>query len=93
MYKGATRMRTVDISVDGIFAVTWTSSGTTSDFETIDMSGYAGQDITITGVLDDSEWISIVEVRQDRILAGVHFVSRPRQIRENLLRKRAWCRE
>lgn len=64
MYQGATRVRTMDVSVDGILVTTWTSSGTTSDFENIDLSGYAGQDVTITGVLADSEWLSIVEVRQ-----------------------------
>ncbi|CAM9688654.1 unnamed protein product [Scytosiphon promiscuus] len=61
MYQGASRTRTMDISIDGTLATTWTSSGTTADFESIDLSGYSGQIITITGVLDDSEWISIVE--------------------------------
>ncbi|CAM9688793.1 unnamed protein product, partial [Scytosiphon promiscuus] len=48
MYQGSTRVRTMDVFVDGALATTWTSSGTTSDFETIDLSGYYGQDITIT---------------------------------------------
>lgn len=62
LYKGATRVRTVDVSVDGAVVTTWSSSGTTTDFETVDLSGHSGQDITITGVLADLEWLSIVEV-------------------------------
>ncbi|CAN0452773.1 unnamed protein product, partial [Pylaiella littoralis] len=54
-------MRTVDVSVDGDLVTTWTSSGTTLDFESIDMSEISGQVITVTGVLDRSEWLSITE--------------------------------
>eukprot|EP00752_Nemacystus_decipiens_P007213 g6456.t1 len=61
MYKGATRTRTVDVSVDGVVVTTWTSSGTTADFESVDLSGQSGQAITVTGVLADMEWLSIVE--------------------------------
>ncbi|CAN0121365.1 unnamed protein product, partial [Ectocarpus sp. 13 AM-2016] len=61
LYKGATRVRTVDVTVDGSLATTWTSSGTTDGFESIDLSGFFGQDITVTGVLDNSEWLSIKE--------------------------------
>ncbi|CAM9345379.1 unnamed protein product [Hapterophycus canaliculatus] len=69
MYQGATRVRTMDVSIDGTLATTWTSSGTTSDFEIVDLSGYTGQDITITGVLADSEWLSIIET-EIMVLAG-----------------------
>ncbi|CAM9225071.1 unnamed protein product [Ectocarpus fasciculatus] len=61
LYQGTTRVRTVDVAVDGSPATTWTSSGTTDGFESIDLTGYSGQDITITGVLDDLEWVSIKE--------------------------------
>eukprot|EP00903_Cladosiphon_okamuranus_P018634 g17151.t1 len=61
MYKGASRARTVEVRVGGVLVTTWTSSGTTTDFESIDLSGYSGQHITITGVLDEMEWLSIVE--------------------------------
>ncbi|CAM9160433.1 unnamed protein product [Ectocarpus sp. 4 AP-2014] len=61
LYNGAIRVRTIDVSVDGSLATTWTSSGTTDGFESIDLSGYSGQDITVTGVLDNSEWLSIKE--------------------------------
>ena len=63
MYEGDTRLRTVDVHVEGVLVITWTSSGTTLNFESIDLSGYSGQYITITGVLGDFEWLSIVEVR------------------------------
>lgn len=68
MYRGATRARTVDVSVDGV-VTTWTSSGTTVDFESIDLSGQSGQEITVTGVLAELEWISIVEVSSMERLA------------------------
>ncbi|CAM9918634.1 unnamed protein product, partial [Ectocarpus sp. 8 AP-2014] len=61
LYKGTTRVRTVDVNVDGSLATTWTSSGTTDGFESIDLSGYSGQDVTVIGVLDTSEWLSITE--------------------------------
>lgn len=50
------------VYVDGALITTWTSSGTTDDFESIDLSGTSGEIIEVTGVLGDSEWISIVEV-------------------------------
>eukprot|EP00903_Cladosiphon_okamuranus_P021656 g19910.t1 len=63
MYKGDRRVRTVDISVDGSLIATWTSSGTTSDFEGINLSGAYGQVVTITGRnLAGSDWLSIIEV-------------------------------
>lgn len=66
MYLGDERQRTVEVYVDGVLVTTWTSSGTTLDFESIDLSGSSGQDITITGVLVDSEWLSITEVCSPR---------------------------
>ncbi|CAM9345645.1 unnamed protein product [Scytosiphon promiscuus] len=69
MYKGTERQVTAEISVDGVLITTWTSSGSTDGFEDIDMSGISGQEIEITGVLDDSEWLSIIETR---MFAAVH---------------------
>ena len=63
MYKGDERQRTVEVYVDDTLVTTWTSSGTTLDFESIDLSGFSGQEITDTGVMTDSEWLSITEVR------------------------------
>ena len=62
MHKGASRVRTVDVHVDGALTTTWTSSGDTFDFESIDLSGSSGQYVVVTGVLADVEWLSIVEV-------------------------------
>lgn len=50
------------VYVDAEFVTTWTSSGTTDDFESIDLSGTPGKVIQVTGVLGQSEWLSIVEV-------------------------------
>eukprot|EP00752_Nemacystus_decipiens_P014960 g13319.t1 len=61
LYRGDTRVRTVEVYVDGVLVTTWTSSGTTSGFESIDLSGMTGSMIEIVGVLDDSEWLSIIE--------------------------------
>eukprot|EP00752_Nemacystus_decipiens_P014959 g13318.t1 len=61
LYKGDTRTRTVEVHVDGVLVTTWTSSGTTAGFEGIDLSGSSGSMIEIVGVLDDSEWLSIIE--------------------------------
>ena len=63
MSKGNERMRTIDIYVDGIIVTTWTSSGTTLDFETVTL-GVTGTSIELRGVLEDSEWLSIMEVRR-----------------------------
>ena len=61
MYKGDERTRTIDIYVDGAFTTSWTSSGTTLDYEAIAL-GVTGESIELRGVLDDSEWLSIMEV-------------------------------
>lgn len=52
--------------VDDELATTWTSSGTTDDFESIDISDMSGEVIEIKGVLADSEWLSIIEVSGNR---------------------------
>ncbi|CAM9522438.1 unnamed protein product [Ectocarpus sp. 12 AP-2014] len=53
---------TVDVAVDGDLVTTWTSSETTSGFESVDMSGATGQVVTVIGAgLSESEWLSIVE--------------------------------
>ncbi|CAN0429725.1 unnamed protein product [Ectocarpus sp. 8 AP-2014] len=61
MYKGDERTRTLDISVDNLPYTTWTSSGATTGFETIEVDTMARW-ISIAGVLEDSEWLSIMEV-------------------------------
>ena len=63
LYNGATRTRTLEVFVDGVSVTEWTSSGTTDDFESIDMSGSSGRLIELVAVLAPTEWISIVEVR------------------------------
>ena len=62
LYKGTQRQRTVQVYVDGDMVTTWTSSGTTDDFESIGVTGAAGKAIDIVGVLGESEWLSIIEV-------------------------------
>lgn len=69
MYKGDTRTRTLEIFIDDTLVTTWTSSGTTTDFEAIDLSGEAGSGVELRGVLADSEWLSITEV--------MHYYIRP----------------
>lgn len=70
MYEGAERERTIQVYVDGILITTWTSSGTTTDFETIVVpSGTQGTVIELQGVLDESEWISIIEVTLNALLS------------------------
>lgn len=51
----------MEVYVDGTLATTYTSSGVTSLFEIIDIPG-PGRVITVTGVLADDEWFSILEV-------------------------------
>lgn len=65
MYKGDLRTRTMDIYVDGAMQTSWTSSGTTTDFENVEL-GVTGQTVELRGVLADSEWLSITEVRVSR---------------------------
>ncbi|CAN0364261.1 unnamed protein product [Ectocarpus sp. 8 AP-2014] len=62
MFKGTERQVSMEVRVDDALVTTWTSSGTTDGFEAIDLSGTWGQVLEITGVLDDSEWLSIIEV-------------------------------
>lgn len=63
MYKGDERQRTLEVRVDGVLVTTWTSSGTTIAAESILFTGQLGQVVELTGVLGDSEWVSIIEVR------------------------------
>lgn len=49
------------IYVDGALSTTWTSSGTTAGFESIDV-GVAGQTVELRGTGADSEWLSVMEV-------------------------------
>ena len=50
MSKGDERTRTIDIYVDGIIVITWSSSGTTLNFETVTLS-VTGTSIELRGVL------------------------------------------
>lgn len=51
----------MEIHVNDVLQTSWTSSGTTTDFERVDLS-LSGQAIELRGVLADSDWLSIVEV-------------------------------
>ena len=62
LYKGSTRVRTVEVYVGDVLATTWTSSGTTDGFESIDLSGYSGRYLTVMSLADDLQWLSLVEV-------------------------------
>lgn len=53
----------MDVYVDGALVTTWTSSGTTIAPESILFTETSGQVVELTGVLADSEWLSIIEVR------------------------------
>ncbi len=55
----------MDIYVDDVKATTWTSSGSTTAFENVEL-GVAGQTIELRGVMGDSEWLSITEVGAER---------------------------
>lgn len=61
MYKGDTRVVDVDIFVDEVKLKSWTSSGTTAEFERVELSA-TGKKIELRGDLDESQWLSIVEV-------------------------------
>lgn len=61
MYKGDTRVVDVDIFVDEVKLKSWTSSGTTAEFERVELSA-TGKKIELRGDLDQSQWLSIVEV-------------------------------
>lgn len=80
MYKGDMRIVEVDIFVDGVLHKSWTSSGKTTDFERIEISA-TGKTIELRGVLDESEWLSITEVREvvDIGFALLHGTCRGKQ--------------
>lgn len=61
----------MEIIVNGVRYTSWTSSGTTADFETVDL-GVDADTIELRGVLADSEWISITEVRNP---SGLYIIS------------------
>ena len=63
LYKGDERTRSVNVWVDGVFTHTITSSGTTTGFETYDLIAPGATTVVLQGV-DDSEWLSITEVRR-----------------------------
>ena len=55
----------MDIYVDDVKATTWTSSGSTTGFEKVEL-GVSGQSIELRGVLEGSDWLSIAEVGAGR---------------------------
>lgn len=55
-------MRTLEVFIDDELITTWTSSGTTTDFETIEIGSVPGKIVELRGVLADDEWLSISEV-------------------------------
>ena len=63
LYEGDERTRSVNVWVDGVFTHTITSSGTTTGFETYDLIAPGATTVVLQGV-DDSEWLSITEVRR-----------------------------
>ena len=56
MYEGLTRVRTIEVRLGAVLATTWTSSGTTDGFESIDLSGYSGRYLTVMSLADDLQW-------------------------------------
>ncbi|CAN0239919.1 unnamed protein product [Ectocarpus sp. 12 AP-2014] len=77
LYKGNTRLRTMEVSVDGVPVTTWTSTGMTSSFESIDISGYSGEVVSITGDQGDREWLSIIETEIMVLSDGDDVVQTP----------------
>ena len=59
----------MEVRVDGVLITTFTTSGTTAGADQIIFTGVSGQVVELTGVLDDSEWLSIVEVRPSFVVA------------------------
>ena len=51
----------MDIYIDGVLVTSWTSSGATLGFETVDLD-ITGQSVELRGVLSDAEWLSLMEV-------------------------------
>jgi len=52
----------MDIYVDGFKHTSWTSSGLTTAAEHIELGGVTGRAVELRGLLEDSEWLSIMEV-------------------------------
>lgn len=61
----------MEVYVDQALQTSWTSSGTTTEFETVELD-VTGQAVELRGVLADSEWLSIMEVRT---VPGCGYVS------------------
>lgn len=61
----------MDVFVDDVKSTSWTSSGLTTAPENIEL-GVNGKTVELRGVLEVSEWLSIMEVRQFRS-DDVHF--------------------
>lgn len=69
LYQGNTRTNTIDVLVDAEKIVSWTSSGATTAFETVEL-GATGQTMELEGVLTDPECLSIMEVRDLHVCSG-----------------------
>ncbi|CAM9398222.1 unnamed protein product [Sphacelaria rigidula] len=61
LYEGELRKRSLEIYIDGVITAAWTSTGTTSDFETLEFRG-TGSTIELLGLQEATEWLSITEV-------------------------------
>lgn len=90
MHKGDERTRTMEIYVDGDLQTSWTSSGTTTAFENIEVDAN-GQAVEIRGVLTDSEWLSITEVRASWAVKHVRVGQRLTQKLRHRLRLQRKC--
>lgn len=62
MYEGDSRQVTMEVRVDGVLITTYTTAGTDHLPDQIIFTGVSGQVVELTGVLGDSEWLSIVQV-------------------------------
>lgn len=60
----------MEIYVDDVMATSWTSSGTTAAFENVEL-GVTGATIELRGVLEGSEWLSIMEVSATIFVAPI----------------------
>lgn len=60
----------MEVYVDDALITTWASSGTTTDLEAVDFD-VVGETVELRGVLDNSEWLSILEVGPNMGMSAV----------------------
>ena len=65
MYKYKERQVTFEVRVDGVLITTYTTSGT-DYWDNVLFTDTTGTVIEITGLLAESEWLSIIKVRTCR---------------------------